>query len=307
MNEMINITNETRLTYAQLPLFLYEDEKYSHLSLIDIHLYTTLFNRYRLSLKNNMRDENGYYVIYTRKDLCKALRCTEPTLRKSLKKLAKENLIEDVPMKLKYLANKIYLYLPKSAIINTENSPTYENQNCATYSTTEQDSYTENKNEIVEQDSCTKNHAKEVVQDSYTHNNIEQEIKEQICYDELKQDSYAQKYIDTIVDVMKTAMSTKKDYLRINGSPISAKIVLEKLKELTVDNIKTVLSRIKKKKYVIKFIKSYLLTSLFNTVTEYKKEKKYSVDKPQSYDINRLDELAINLRPFKYPYTEQLI
>ena len=155
MNEMINITNETRLTYAQLPLFLYEDEKYSHLSLIDIHLYTTLFNRYRLSLKNNMRDENGYYVIYTRKDLCKALRCTEPTLRKSLKKLAKENLIEDVPMKLKYLANKIYLYLPKSAIINTKILLHMKIKIVLHIAQLNRISYTENKNEIVEQDSCT--------------------------------------------------------------------------------------------------------------------------------------------------------
>lgn len=211
MNEMIHITKETNFKYAQTPLFMMEDEKYPTLTATDIYLFTVLLNRYRLSLQNNMKDEKGYYVIYTRKDLCKALRCTEPTLRKSLKRLVDEKLIKDIPMKAKYLANKIYLLMPKSAIYDDDMTPAYQNQDCATYSTTQQDNYTKKHAEEVAQDSCIQNHTEEVAQDNYAQSQgIEEEIKKQICYDELKQDSYAQKYIDTIVAVIKTAMSTKK-------------------------------------------------------------------------------------------------
>jgi hypothetical protein len=295
------ITKDTSFKYIQLPTFLF-DEQYSNFNCTDRMLYAVLLDRYRLSLQNNIVDEEGNnYITYLRTDLCGVLGCTEPTLRKSIKNLVLAGLIKDISFKKKYIPNKIYLFMPESSIMG---------KGCS-------DEIIEETAEVISP--CN-------TENCATNSTFEQEIKEQIEYDKLAQDKCTQNHLDNIVKVMSMVFTTKKESLRINGKAISTKTISEKLKQLKASNICYVCDCLNKTKSVIKFMKAYLLTSLFNATqinTQNKKTCKtqqshsfdvsiyeqlavncsthtITHDNEKSYDIERIDELAINLHPNRY-------
>ena len=89
--------------FAKFDLALICEEKYAKLKHIDMVIYTMLKNQESLSIasvKNGNKtyvDSNGYIFISIRQDkLCKILRTTRPTLKSSLDRLSKCDLIEVV-------------------------------------------------------------------------------------------------------------------------------------------------------------------------------------------------------------------
>ena len=108
--------------FAKFDLALICEEKYSKLKHIDMVVYTMLKNQESLSIasvKNGSKtyvDSNGYIFISIRQDkLCKILRTTRPTLKSSLDRLSKCDLIEVVNLG-NMLCNRIYVGNAESTI-----------------------------------------------------------------------------------------------------------------------------------------------------------------------------------------------
>lgn len=101
---------ENSFSYAILPLKLIEDEEYKSLSAKEILLYSLLLNRTNISKLNNrtFRDENGYFVFYTNKQITEHLRCSKDSATLALKRLEDTGLIRRDYQK-KGLPMKIYV------------------------------------------------------------------------------------------------------------------------------------------------------------------------------------------------------
>ena len=99
---------ENIFSYAILPLKLIEAEEYKSLSSKEILLYSLLLNRTNISKLNNrtFRDEKGYFVFYTNKQITEHLRCSKDSATLALKRLEHAGLIrreytrKGLPMKI---------------------------------------------------------------------------------------------------------------------------------------------------------------------------------------------------------------
>ena len=106
-----------RNTFYQMPKFLFEGE-FNGLDNNAIVAYSLLRDRHDLSTKNQWINENGeIYLLFTREELCKLLRLSEPTVIKTMKTLKKFNLVEEERQGLGK-PNKIYLLTVKNIDIS---------------------------------------------------------------------------------------------------------------------------------------------------------------------------------------------
>ncbi|AXY25535.1 hypothetical protein CL176_05750 [Suicoccus acidiformans] len=111
----ISLNSYAGQQYYQLPKLLVHGEKYKNtLKSDDILAYTLLYDRLRLSQKNNWVDGDGYcYLIYTNDQLMKALNIgSKATLNKIKKRLKQVQLLEESKTG---RANRIYLAYPEAA------------------------------------------------------------------------------------------------------------------------------------------------------------------------------------------------
>jgi len=112
-----------RNTFYQMPKFLFEEE-FDGISSEAIVLYSLLRDRHDLSTKNHWVNENDeIYMLFTRGELCKLLRKTEPTVLKAMNNLKKLNLVEEERQGLGR-PNKIYL-LTVTSLDNSKNQKVF--------------------------------------------------------------------------------------------------------------------------------------------------------------------------------------
>lgn len=90
----INPRHGSQMFYAQLPLVLIQDERFSNVSYNEVILYSYLLNRLRLSMKNNFLDEDGYYLVMTQQEIGDDLRGVPTiTIKRWMKQLKDHGLI----------------------------------------------------------------------------------------------------------------------------------------------------------------------------------------------------------------------
>ena len=94
--------------------------------------------------------------------------------------------------------------------------------------------------------------------------NYKEHICKNISYDALK-DNYGKEQIDGIVEIMVDSISSRKDFIVIGCEDIPQQTVKEKLLKLNSSHIEYVLDCLKNNKTKVRNIKSYLLTSLYNS------------------------------------------
>ena len=112
---MIHIRPDT-----QLPDF-YMCPKYMmncSLTLTAMKLYILLFDRAKLSMKNNgWTDDSGdTYIYYSRSDLADEIGCSQRMVRNAMHELEKMELIQRIPDARKELSNAIYVCIPDEKI-----------------------------------------------------------------------------------------------------------------------------------------------------------------------------------------------
>ena len=111
--EEFNYNGIESFQFLQVPRVLLTNDYFKGLSVDAIMLYTLLLDTYKLSTKNNWRDEEGkVYIKFSIKRIEEFLRCTKPTAIKVLKELDEENGIGLINVKKQEagLPNLIYVY-----------------------------------------------------------------------------------------------------------------------------------------------------------------------------------------------------
>ncbi|HFI0634132.1 TPA: replication initiator protein A [Streptococcus suis] len=121
METAIFFKNEVeKFQYYQFPKWLMK-EPYCELSLLAKMVYTLLYDRLGLSIKNEWYDEDGkVYIHYSNENLARkdgGVNCSIPTVIKAKKELANAGLLTEVRQGLT-LSNRIYLKGPN--ILNQE-------------------------------------------------------------------------------------------------------------------------------------------------------------------------------------------
>lgn len=113
MSRRINIRDEYRNKFYQLPKVFFTSERYMSMSNNAKIAWAILRDRSNLSAKNNWVDDNGdIYFIYTNKDLMEILNIgSNSTLQKVKKELLDAELLEQERMGLQK-ANRLYLLNP---------------------------------------------------------------------------------------------------------------------------------------------------------------------------------------------------
>ncbi|CYT70439.1 TPA: replication initiator protein A [Streptococcus suis] len=116
--------------FYQFPQWLLE-EPYNKLSDRAKIMYTLLWDRRKLSAKNEWYDENGaVYVKYTNKRLMEKLNCSEPAIIKTKKELSEAGLLNEI-RKGKNQPNSLYIFGAKEYLAHDLKSfkPSHTNIN----------------------------------------------------------------------------------------------------------------------------------------------------------------------------------
>lgn len=283
------LTDVTSNQFYQMPKFLFEGELKSNLSNDAKVLYSILKDRHELSLKNNWVNKNNeVYLIYTREDLCDMLGCSQPTLRKAIKQLKDNNLMDEERQGINK-PNLIYLnyyelqtleiqglkesFSPECKNLSVQNENNFHSsmkenfiQECKNFSSNKTNSShtdfsnTDNNHPIFsEQENCHDNDC-----DTEDIETLTEIIKENIGYEIAKQTQGETEYIDNILDIMLEVITSKSPTIRISGEEKSRALIKSIFMKLTYDHISYVCLCLSESTSKIKYIKQYLLTALYN-------------------------------------------
>ena len=103
--------------FLKLYKFLFDDEEFSKLSIEEKVIYSMMLERNNLSIKNNLKDNSGYYIIMTNREIQSILNCGNQKAVKVLNNLELVNLIQ---IKKQGLNKPDLIYL-KSHFLKCEN------------------------------------------------------------------------------------------------------------------------------------------------------------------------------------------
>ncbi len=87
--------NNSNNYYSFYPLLSALSEQDINLSARGIILYSLMRSRKELSVKNRHRftDENGVFIIFTNAEICKILKCSQPTATATVNELVKAGVL----------------------------------------------------------------------------------------------------------------------------------------------------------------------------------------------------------------------
>lgn len=96
---------------------------------------------------------------------------------------------------------------------------------------------------------------------------LEEEIKKRIEYDIFCQDENNIKYMNAIISAMLDVLTTENDNITIGKKRIPTELVKETFNKIRTPQVSYVINNLKENTTNIKNIKSYLQTSLYNSVS----------------------------------------
>lgn len=99
--------------------------------------------------------------------------------------------------------------------------------------------------------------------DKCVDNSVERTLKESIDYNTLVID-YGYDQIDQMIDLILGVLCSNKEKIRVDRSDYPAEFVKDRFRKLNSDHIRYVIHCLNNNKSMIRNIKSYLLTALFN-------------------------------------------
>jgi hypothetical protein len=295
-NNRIRYTVEKVLsnTFYQMPKFLFAGE-FAKLSNDARVLYSLLKDRHELSVKNGWyNDKQEVYLIMTRDEMCAMLNISLPTLNKSLKELKTKELIDEdrrgqgkpnllyllevkklshreSPQTQKNLKSKpkesLGQNLKEFSPINTDDSKTDFNDTKPSNSFRSSIYQAQEKNESAQQEPAADepidmidNTDTEKIQETISANTA---LPELISEQPDKEPQITELY-NAVCDVL-TAADTDK--IRIAKRQLPAATVKQEFLKLGKDHFKYVVDCLEKNgKNINKNAKSYILTSLYNSL-----------------------------------------
>lgn len=253
--------------FTQIPCKLFE-EPYSNMRGDSKLLYSLLLSRYSLSEKNNMKDENGEVVVFFKNDeVCKKLHCSRNKATKLFKELECYNLIYRRKQGLGksdiiYINTDFMLCKNKKGSLKNDDSIIAENEN--TDSSNLGGIYIDNS--YIE---------KSYIYPSINYDEIEEDMKLRIEYDILSERDYGG-VLDEIVSLITDTYCTTDEYVWIHKRKIPIVTVRKRFENLTAEHIEYVISSLEKNNSEIKNMRTYLLTTIYNSIDTLETESLYA-------------------------------
>lgn len=272
--------------FYQMPKFLFQGELKNKLSNDAKVLYSLLKDRHELSIKNNwVNEKNEVYLIMTRDEMCSLLGISIKPVIKAVNQLKEIGLMQEIRQGLNK-PNLLFL-LNYSEV----KSWTCQNDNSGTVKTTTQDlskeqlkscqndnsknvdiptlnlsnRHTNNTNISNTDFIKTNNH--QIIKHEADEEDVEtlaEVIKDNIGYDVAKATPGESDYIDNILNIMIEVICSKAPTVRVGKEEKPQAVVKSLFMKLTYDHISYVCLCLKENTNPIKYIKPYIITTLYN-------------------------------------------
>ncbi len=258
--------------FYRIPKKLFTDEKFSKLSSEAKTLYGLLLDRMSLSAKNNWVDEKGrVYIYFTIADAMKFMNISKGKAVKLFAELDDKNGCGLILKKRKGMGKPATIYVKNC---NTDNRSKIQTSIGSKFEPQEVQ-YLDPNNTNINNNKFNNNYMCDIYNpilsnqgDGKDEINSREYYKKLVCeniaYKALA-DNYGTEQIDGIVEIMVDSISSKKDFIVIGCEDIPQQTVKEKLLKLNSSHIEYVLDCFKGNKTKVRNIRSYLLTSLYNS------------------------------------------
>lgn len=308
--------------FFRLPKQLIYDQFYCGLSSDAKILYAIMLDRMNLSLKNGWKDQQGrYYITFPIDAVIAAIHCAREKANKLLKELESIGLLD---RKRRGQGKANLLYLKHLACDTTQAQPEGESVPLVSQCKTEAEPVSpaprsskielqevrkpnfkkfgnrtsrslKTEHQEVRKSNCNKTDFSKT-DFSKTDSIINQasddameRVKAQISYDSLCTDPAVDKQcLDSLVAVLSETLQSNFSSIRVNRCTRPAMAVKEKLYSLQETHIRFVLQSWQKNKAVVRNVRQYILTALYNapdTIALYQSQRATEKDGP-SYDLD---------------------
>ena len=223
-----------------------------------ILLYSAMLDRMSLSESNGWCDENGTtYIYYSNESICQLLRCGHDKATKTLRELEVAGLLRRECHRC-YHPDRLYV-LPFACGNTADKSAEKSQTDMRDISTSVCGKSAPNNTEKNKTDT---NNIYRSISDGY--DEMETLIKEQIDYEILSERKDRDR-VDEIVSLMADVLRGTSPTVRINKDDIPRSLVCRRLRLLGFEHIEYVLDRMRNTATDIRNIRSYLLTTLYNS------------------------------------------
>ena len=275
-----------QFNFYRIPKLLFTDERFRHLSSDAKILYGLLLNRMSLSIKNGwVDDENRVYIYFTVKEAMEELNIAKEKCTKIFAELDSEKGCGLIVKKRQGLGKPAMLYVmnfssyvfqeqqhDKSQEVRKSNSQRFENRNSEISEIESQEvrNSKSNNNDINNYTDFSYNNPiisdDAVVMDEITECEKYRELIAQNIEYDIVVKNYSQDLADGILETMLDVVCNRKDYLIVSGSEIPQTVVKNRFLKLNYGHIEYVLDCLNKNTSKIYNIKSYMLTTLYNSL-----------------------------------------
>jgi len=279
----------SRENFIMMPKELFSDERFSSLSIQAKSLYCMMLDRMSLSAKNGLKDEqNRIYIIFTLKEAMELLGVGKTKCIRIFAELDEETgtgLIERVK---RGQGKAAYIYVknafPPESNLNSEEGLNKDLQKSqkrtsrglkneplevskSDHNNTDINKTEENKTDFSNYHinsylSNTLSNLKKA-DETIRREKMSLIIKNNIEFDILKE-RYSEDKLTKIVDIMTDCVTNENDFLIIGGKKIPSSLVKQRMLSLDSSHIEYVLDCMAKNKTLIRNIKSYLISALYN-------------------------------------------
>jgi len=283
---MTNSNNSGNNSFIKLPKALIKNEKYESLSVCAKFLYSVMLDRVELSEKNGWYDEdNRLYIYFTLEEAMKVLGASKSKCIKVFSELDNENGIGLIEKKRSGHCKpaRIYILLPE-----TEEEENKEEVLKEDFCKSEIETSGSLKYELPEVSKMnpikTYNNKTDIIKTDYissspiSYNSVvyydekkelmkidscKREIKKRIDYHVLKE-KYNERELFLVIDIMSDCLLSKAPFITVGQIQKPSAIVKKRMLDLRSDHIEYVMDAVKGA-CITKNIKSYILTSLYNS------------------------------------------
>ncbi len=273
-----------QFTFYRLPKLLFTDDNFKDLPCEAKLIYGLMLDRMGLSVKNNWVDNsNRVYIIFKNDEIAKMINCSVKKVINLLDELENYDLIQT---KLLGLGKPNLIYIKNfTTVDDVKNFKESRDIKKDDYINAENGSYyidtkvkVEKKPEINVEQITEVKVEKEIKVEQITKEKIENYrkiLKENISYDDLVLTNEENiDRINEILEIMLETILSKSKYIRIAKNEVATEIVKNILLKVNYSHIEYILLSLSKTTSKITNIKSYLLTTIYNSVLT--KENYYS-------------------------------
>ena len=257
-------------SFFRIPKALFQEQRFQDLSTDAKTLYGILLDRMSLSVKNEWFDKKGrVFIIFTIEDVKRTLRCADDKATRLLRELEEFGLIE---RKRRGQGKPCLVYVKnfsaessKESVKNRDNDDSYGSKiACQDPVKSRGIKKKENKTEmnntnLILSDESEKMKNRELLEEYFSHS-LEIDLLLRLYPDD--EDTLYQ-----IVNLLVDICATNRKLLHIAGDDKPAEVVRSRFMKLNADHIRFVLKCLAENSSPIRYMKHYLLASLYNALT----------------------------------------